>query len=807
MIQTTETYQKLFEQGAIQEYKVEINGVVYTNSSIFSISAKRRLFDLDTFTIGSWCASSLNVKFALTTDVIPRNADIKFYYRYVGDTSDSSSVQQQVVDENGNLRIFLKPNGVPMNVVVMGEEIGTTTKYVSDLEPYVEVVGLPPSEEYNLIFSEIGKDLYITVQRRGNVIESGWVFWFQGKVTKRINTNSVTEIEAVDAAANTEYFLDVFPTQIPSYPANNRAVAVMVANYLGLQILNIEDILNISSVEYPTDMTIIEVMKNIASASGGNWTITQGNKLKLVIPNNRLATTVLYPAKKKEHTSALPKITRFTMYHSDSEYYTYGNDTGSELVVDNPWATQQITSYVFGIVSNFNYRGQKGTTVFLDPAVELGDNFLYVGMKETQEDFMGLPNRYFGQGNFLGGSGQSASLQQHCATMNWTFSGSCSCEVEAPQRNETVYDDPYTQAVTREFNRKVTLGNAYQGISISRQDGLKMLLSTDGTEATATGRFYASLLSGMAFQYRDSINDSWRDWLYFDKNEKVFKLALYDTATETGSKIEATFDRIGLSVSGDGTSSEIALTKDGIKIENTGGTIEFTGLVKFTDLQTVGQTEINGGNIISGTIQGQDIYGGKFWAEQVNGVSTKYFTMSETSFASFYDKGVDEYNPYLSLRPLPKVAGIPQKGFSMYSGDMQMLQASLARNATFAYGNWVFADSAFYRNSKLVANKLYDSGDYGSNNPINLESAIPWISSTSVQAENGTPATEMLLRGQKVFRAVRGKRIDIGDYDVTLQVTSPSVTGFTRVREIKRNGARISSFYIGSDRYDIIYDE
>ncbi len=115
-------------------------------------------------------------------------------------------------------------------------------------------------------------------------LQSEWVDKFNGRITKRTKyTDEVTSIEAKDRASNYDVFLDYFGDEFEKYPANTRKVAQLCANHLGLTIENINDVINLDIVEYPNELTMVEMLKNIARNSGGNWTITENNKLKLVV--------------------------------------------------------------------------------------------------------------------------------------------------------------------------------------------------------------------------------------------------------------------------------------------------------------------------------------------------------------------------------------------------------------------------------------------------------------------------------------------------------------------------------------------
>lgn len=82
-------------------------------------------------------------------------------------------------------------------------------------------------------------------------------------------------------------------------------------------------------------------------------------------------------------------------------------------------------------------------------------------------------------------------------------------------------------------------------------------------------------------------------------------LGNYSTTSQVQSMIKQTASSIDLSVTNNSTTAGIKITlKDanGNTVDSDTGTINMTGLVKFTDLSTSGSTTINGANITTGTI-------------------------------------------------------------------------------------------------------------------------------------------------------------------------------------------------------------
>lgn len=91
------------------------------------------------------------------------------------------------------------------------------------------------------------------------------------------------------------------------------------------------------------------------------------------------------------------------------------------------------------------------------------------------------------------------------------------------------------------------------------------------------------------------------------------------TTNQLSSRISQTAKDISLTVNNGSTSSgiTIAVTKEDGTTEQTSGTIQMNGLVKFTDLSTSGSTTINGANIQTGTLSATKITSGTLDASKV----------------------------------------------------------------------------------------------------------------------------------------------------------------------------------------------
>lgn len=92
------------------------------------------------------------------------------------------------------------------------------------------------------------------------------------------------------------------------------------------------------------------------------------------------------------------------------------------------------------------------------------------------------------------------------------------------------------------------------------------------------------------------------------------------TTNQLSTRIGQTAKGISLTVNNGSTSSGITIgvTKEDGTTEQTSGTIQMNGLVKFTDLSTSGTTTINGANIQTGTLSASKITSGTLDASKVS---------------------------------------------------------------------------------------------------------------------------------------------------------------------------------------------
>lgn len=198
------------------------------------------------------------------------------------------------------------------------------------------------------------------------------------------------------------------------------AAVTYIANQLGITVDSRNSIAPYS-IDSPVGVyTMREVLCGIAAASGGNFIITENNKLRLV----RLAspsTSDDIPVMSCDILGDAVTIGKVTLYPDSDTQYSSGT-SGYEIQADCIYATQAICDYVKNRLNGVTYLPYSAGTAFFNPALELGDSI--------------KPN-------------WKASV---LASAAFTVGVSMSADIEAPIDAEVNHEYPY-QARTREERR------------------------------------------------------------------------------------------------------------------------------------------------------------------------------------------------------------------------------------------------------------------------------------------------------------------------------------------------------------------
>lgn len=338
------------------EFKAVINGVTYTYGSIKSAQITKPM--MDKLTIGQATSAMLDMVF-LPQGEIPTAAKIECYVRLT--------------------------NYEP-------------TTFITD-------------EVSNVIKTDDG---YVLVSSYSVVTD--WIpfgtFYID---TREMAANGLMTITAYDRMLAAE---QGFPSTVGSMSMS--AAVTYIAGAIGVEADSRNQIAPYS-IDSPVGLyTMREVLCGIAAASGGNFVITENNKLRLIRLSSPTSVDTTRVAS-LDILSDIQTIGKVTLYPDGDTQYTSGK-AGYEIQADCIYATQEICDYVKSILNGVTYLPYSAGTALLNPAIELGDSV--------------SPN------------GNASIL----ASAVFTVGVSMSASIEAPIDTEVNHEYPY-QSRTKEERR------------------------------------------------------------------------------------------------------------------------------------------------------------------------------------------------------------------------------------------------------------------------------------------------------------------------------------------------------------------
>lgn len=321
-------------------------------------------------------------------------------------------------------------------------------------------------------------------------------------------------------------YLDV--TGFDEWPQSQAAVAAEIASIMGIS-LDSRTTLRTGAgyiVEYPNDLSCLEVLGYIGVANAGNWCITPANDLRLVPLTGASGSLDVGSAilGGLRTSPALESWAGVIVYYADEAAYEAGDtsgETGRVLTCECPWATQATADGILDAIEGHAYQPFSADGAVIDLALELGDSVT------------------------AGLTGETVSGPVF--TIDVTGSGIEQADIAAPGDAEIDHEYPYASYIDRSLKRKVGLNTAYYGVTISRQKGLEIKRTDGASEA---------LFNSDMFTMRALIDGVMKDRIYFDpvKGDYVFDGALGADAVftdslyaEQGDIAELTVDRLSTS--------------------------------------------------------------------------------------------------------------------------------------------------------------------------------------------------------------------------------------------------------------------
>jgi hypothetical protein len=306
---------------------------------------------------------------------------------------------------------------------------------------------------------------------------SGPTTWLpKGKyfIDTRKKSGLATVLECYDKALMMEAsFIQTGDTD--DYPMLMSDAVAIVCTRLSLTFDNPTAIQSDFYIEYPNDLTMREVMGNIADANGGNFIITDAGNLKLIVPTNgtSVATASYKTLTDDNDTQTFDKV---TMYYNDTDGFESGTGT-NEFVDSNIWATQDITDYVLSILGGYTHNPFTSSGVYVDPAIELGDTITL------------------------------NSINYVVYNVRLKFDANIVMEISSPGETALTHEYPYTGSYQKAIRNKVTLGASYFGNKMTREEGFTSEKSDGSTKL---------ILNSDILSWKVKVLGEMIDRLYFD---------------------------------------------------------------------------------------------------------------------------------------------------------------------------------------------------------------------------------------------------------------------------------------------------
>lgn len=272
-------------------------------------------------------------------------------------------------------------------------------------------------------------------------------------------------------------------------------------------------------------------------------------------------------------------ISGVILWADDENCYEAGDETGTVIEQDCPYATQEMANNLLSTLQGYSYQGLEANGAKVSPIAELGDG-LAVGGLYTQ-----------------------------LAYQNIRFSTGEVMDVSAPGSNETLHEYKTDGETTKQFNHQIA-----ETRSIISKTSEEILLQVENELEGLSASFSVQL---------DSITSqiTGLDGQVSTIEQTVSSITSQITGLDGQvSQIEQYVDSITLSVTNGSDSSTIQLKAGSTTISS--ANITFNGMVTFNDLSTAGSTVINGANITTGTISADriNLTGAITWGDLDNSV-------------------------------------------------------------------------------------------------------------------------------------------------------------------------------------------
>lgn len=326
--------------------RVIINSRVYYEDEIYDLTKQNALIDRD-FGIGNCIAGKLDLIIHSPEDesaLIPKNAKVQLQIMLEDITG---------IERGG--KIFVEAGG--KNFVVQGGKNFIVRRYI----PRIDWVN------FGTFFidtrAQVGNRLVLECYD-AMLYATGIPFFFDGDLLGDFPHPTIPALEHACRALTIESGVDI----IIDPRTNIRAGSV----------IQFPGFVGADNPEFKAhkSLTMREVLSFIAVEHGGNWTITDDNMLRLVVPVNETPyDTITKGMIKSEITSNPIKFSKVYLVFSEQGDYFAAGDDGTSFEAFSLWATGQgDADRILDILRDYEYFPFEATSAEIDLRLELGDS-------------------------------------------------------------------------------------------------------------------------------------------------------------------------------------------------------------------------------------------------------------------------------------------------------------------------------------------------------------------------------------------------------------------------------------------------
>lgn len=288
-------------------------------------------------------------------------------------------------------------------------------------------------------------------------------------------------------------------------------------------------------------------------------------------------------------------ISGVILWVDDDNCYEAGDETGTVIEQDCPYASQDMANSLLATLQGYSYQGLEANGAKVSPIAELGDSLTVDG------------------------------LYTQLAYQNIRFSTGEVMDVAAPGSDETLHEYKTEGQTTKQFTHQIA-----ETKSLISKTSEEILLQVENE------------LEGLSASFSVRLDSITSQITGLDGQVSTIEQTVSSITSQIQgingdiSSIEQYVDSISLSVTNGSDSSTIQLKAGSTTISS--ANITFNGMVTFNDLSTAGSTVINGANITTGTIS----------ADRINLTGAITFNDLSTSVQNNINSAIDTANDAMS---------------------------------------------------------------------------------------------------------------------------------------------------------------